>query len=244
MRYKNEIQKITNYKFHSFENASNHAFDQLTAKLTELSESKKGFPTLTSALDKLNSDQNTVDDYLNALINHLPDTLDHISQHANINQEIFSLCEMAIIYLFKNIEIAMKRAIKIAYPQANTRDFFNWNDLNNFLLAKNIIAKDLEGFKEFEQLRKVNNNLKHGEFVSNDVKQILEFKKAEVFDFPILVDFYYRVRDKCEQFLSAIGDAIIQDLYYFTEERLEEIAESYRQRMDSDTIEIFIKLLR
>ena len=93
-------------------------------------------------------------------------------------------------------------------------------------------------------MRKVNNNLKHGEFVSNDVKQILEFKKADVFDFPILVDFYYRVRDKCEEFLSAIGDAIIQDLYYFTEERLEEIAESYRQRMDSDTIDIFIKLLK
>jgi hypothetical protein len=244
MRKLTEIQKITNYKFHSFENASNYAFDQLTIKLTQLNDVKKGFPTLTSELEKLNKDQNSIDDYLNAIISHLPDALEHISQHANINQEILSLCEMAIIYLFKNLEIAMKRAIKTAYPQANTRDFFNWKDLNNFLSSKNIKASEIKGFKEFEELRKVNNNLKHGELISTEVKAILEFKETEIFDFPPLVDFYFRVRDKCELFLSGIGDAIIQDLYYFSEERLEIIAESYRERMDAATIETFIKLLR
>lgn len=239
-----EILKITNYKFHSFENASNYAFDQLTEKLQELNESKKGFPNLNSSLQNLKTTENSVDDYINALISHLPNAVERISQHANINQEIFSLCEMAIIYLFKNMEIAIKRTLQIAYPHVNTRDFFNWKDLNNFLSSKDILVNKIVGFKEFDELRKVNNNLKHGDFISQEVNSIPEFKGIEQFDFPNLMDFYFRVRDKCEQFLNGIGDAIIQDLYCFTEERLKALAESFRERMDEQTIDTFIKLLK
>lgn len=244
MSQRDNILKITNYKFHSFENASNYAFDQLIEKLQELNETKKGFPNLNSALQSITKGKNFVDEYINALINHLPDTLERISQHANINQEIFSLCEMAIIYLFKNLEIAIKRTIKIAYPQVNTRDLFNWKEMNNFLSSKDIDVNKLKGFKEFDELRKVNNNLKHGEYITSEVKTIKEFKGMEKFEFPNLMEFYVRVRDMCEKFLSEIGNSIIQDLYYFTEERLEKMADSFRERMDDKTIEIFIKLLK
>ena len=158
--------------------------------------------------------------------------------------KLLALVEMKIVYLYKNFEINVKRLISASY-KAKIEDFYQWERLKDFIKSKSIKLNEIEGYQEVDELRKVNNAIKHSTGkISDGLKSILEFKESKRLTHYDLDEFYDRAKDSPLKFLQSLSDKIYQDLYEFSESRLENISELFALRMDHDTAMEFIEKLK
>lgn len=160
-----------------------------------------------------------------------------------INQQLRSLSEMLIINAFKNIEINIKTLIKIAYPDVNSKDFYKWDSLVQFFKSKNIELSSLQGYQEILNIKNINNSLKHTGVINDAIKKIDEFKNQAEYDFVNLINFYERIKSEIPIFLADLSSQIKNNLFNFSESRIEEIAKEYKLRMNEDNLKIFIQKL-
>ena len=160
------------------------------------------------------------------------------------DEELMAFTEMKIIYTFKHLEINIKRMIASTYFGTPTRDFFNWENLKTFFKSKSIIISALEGYKEVEQLRVVNNFLKHSINIDElSSKEIPEFKDQAYISYPELNRFYDRVKKFPNKFLESLCIAIYNEEYEFNEQKISNLADSFALRMDEKTALDFCKTL-
>lgn len=159
------------------------------------------------------------------------------------NQQLSSLAEMQIINLFKNIEINIKTLIKIAYPKVSHKELYRWDSLVQFFLSKSINVKKLEGYADIINLKDLNNSLKHSGVVSDNIKNIKEFEDFAEYNFVNLINFYERIKSIVPEFLSGLANEIKNDLFNFTDEKIIEIANEYKLRMNEDDLKSFIEKL-
>ncbi len=240
---KEKIFEITNYQFETFDNAIECAFENLGERLENLNKNNNS-REYSYLSDKLKKGILNFDEYLDQLMKLLRETLCSIGTSFSIEQELKTLSEMRIIYLYKNIEISIKRIIEIAYPEIKTNSFFNWNSMNNFFKSKHIELKNVAKYDIYDQLRLVNNNIKHSEIINKEIKKIKEFKNNEKFDFSTLSEFYMRIYQGIHLFLNEVGNQIINELYLFSDERLTELSNSYKDRMSIKDLNLFIEKLK
>lgn len=158
--------------------------------------------------------------------------------------ELFAFSEMKIIYAFKHLEINIKRLINSAYPGSSNKGFYRWDNLIDFLNSKSIIADKLVGFKEINQLRIVNNALKHSATINEQTLKIPEFKRKASFSYIELDLFYERIKPFPTKFLSSLSAAIYDELYLFDEKRLKNMAMSVALRMDEENAIKFMQILK
>jgi len=156
------------------------------------------------------------------------------------HDEMISFFEMKIIYAFKHVEINIKRLISASYSDAQIKNFFQWNNLIGFLKTKMIKLEELSGYQEINQLRQVNNVVKHGADVE-DLEKIIEFKNQKAIKYESLEAFYQRIKEAPIKFLSALSGAIYAELYEFSDERIKSMVESFVLRMDEETAKKFIQ---
>jgi hypothetical protein len=160
------------------------------------------------------------------------------------DEEMVAFAEMKIIFAFKHLEINIKRLIASAYFGTPTRDYFNWENLKTFFKSKSIIINTLECYKEVEQLRVVNNFLKHSINIDElSSKEIPEFKDQALISYPELNSFYNRIKKFPNKFLESLSLAIYNEEYEFSEPKLDDLAESFALRMDKQTAFEFCKKL-
>ena len=78
------------------------------------------------------------------------------------------------------IEINFKKLISAAYG-ISIKEFYKWESIINFLKSKGIKPSELEGFQQVNDLRKLNNHIKHSisRKIDNKIKSIAEFSKEE-----------------------------------------------------------------
>lgn len=147
--------------------------------------------------------------------------------------ELFVLFEMKIIYSFKHLEINIKNLISASYEDKSVNKQFNWRDLIQYLTLRNIDIKTIKAYSEVDQLREVNNALKHSTEIKNDnIKKLSEFKNNEDITYRELEKFYKRIKEKPKEFLSSLANKIYHDIYEFDNDKIIEIAKSYALRMD------------
>lgn len=154
------------------------------------------------------------------------------------------LAEMKIIYVFKNLEIKIKSLLQIAYPQIKVTDFYRWESIVSVLKGFEIRIADYDGYKEVLELHKVNNNLKHSNFLNDELKKITEFTDLSTFDYKSLNIFHDRVIKKIDSFYKILIQDVIDELYNFDNERLEKICNNFKEKMDKETLIEFIYKLR
>jgi hypothetical protein len=155
----------------------------------------------------------------------------------------YAFSEVKVVYLFHQLEIAVNRLLKACYPEEIKKNLHRFEDLSTFCQGKNIAVKELEGFTEVDQLKRVSNALKHSGEIEDRIKNIAEFNGKQEIHFNDLENFYKRVKDFPKIFLAKLGGRIYGDLYEFTDNRIAALAESYVLRMDKDTATKFCKLL-
>lgn len=156
-------------------------------------------------------------------------------------QHLRALNEMRVIYLFKNLEISIKSIIKDAYPNTNTREFFKWQNLIDFLKEKNIPITTIDGYTDALQLKDVNNALKHSGAVPQHLIKVSEFISG--FNSEGLEQFAQRIRPRVEIFRESLSKEIAKERYDFDEDKIDAIVKEYHHRMDSEAFLTFIQKL-
>jgi hypothetical protein len=155
-----------------------------------------------------------------------------------LTDQLIALGEMQIIYLFKNLEISLKSLIKIAYPKVNVKPFYKWELIKMFFDEKGILLNQLEGFAEVDQARKVNNNIKHTDEFTSELKRIPEFKDG--MEYEDLERFFKRVKPKVAAFQNKLSEAVVKELYEFDERKLNALTDELRERMTKEDAEKYI----
>ena len=115
---------------------------------------------------------------------------DYLSKIEMYNDQLNSICEMKLINLYKSFEIEIKRILELAYPTIDKKIFYRWDVFVSFLKTKKINVKQIESYEEVNQLRIVNNQLKHDGRISNELKSITEFSKSEGFTHESILTFH------------------------------------------------------
>lgn len=166
----------------------------------------------------------------------------YIRNIAFLEEELTTLYEMKIIYAFKHLEIELKNLLSWAFDDKSITKSFNWINLITYLKSNNIDLYAIKQYPEVNQLRIVNNSLKHSnEKLDTNLKGIKEFKEAEIIHYKILEKFYSRVKDYPSAFLTFLSFTIFKELYEFDEEKLDRFANSIILRMDKENADKLIK---
>jgi len=168
---------------------------------------------------------------------------DYIRDAIYIEEELYVLFEMKIIYAFKHLEINIKRLLSAAYG-ISTKEFYKWDFLIKFLSSKNIALSEFEGYNEILQLKQVNNHFKHNyDFNGESFKHIYEFNGKKELSYQDVEIFYQRVKPFPEKFLSAVAFAVFDDLYMYNEEKIDNMTQNLAMQMDKTTAEQFARVL-
>jgi hypothetical protein len=150
-----------------------------------------------------------------------------------LEDELFALFEMKIIYAFKHLEINIKQLLFAAYQDDYINRQFKWDSIIQFLNSKQIVAKELNDYDNVNQLRNLNNSLKHSDkAIDQSIKNIPEFKDKGNMHYSDLENFYNRIKKSSNVFLASLISFVFKDLYAFNHERIIEIAKSLALRMD------------
>lgn len=170
---------------------------------------------------------------------------DYIRTASYIEEELSTLFEMKIIYAFKHLEIEIKNLISASFNDSSIERFSKWENLIQYLKTKKIEIKLLDNYKEVNQLRTVNNFLKHSNAkIDDSIKWIEEFKETKNINYEILEKFYARIKNSSNAFLSSLSNAIYKSLYEFNDEKLDRIAKSIILRMDKNNADKLIEKIK
>lgn len=124
--------------------------------------------------------------------------------------QLNSISEMLIIYAFKNIEINLKEIIKCAYEKENIH---KWENFIKIFKSKGIELENIYGYKSIDDLRVVNNAIKHNGIINRRVSKIEEFKDDynslfKEFEYDSLMNFYEQTKQIIPEFLSNLIQSI------------------------------------
>jgi len=183
-------------------------------------------------------------DELNKKHDNQVDSYDGLLDIEYIKEQIWALIEMKIICAFKFLEINAKQLIGISFPDTDTKGFYQWDPLNSFLKSKNIQPSTLDGYKEVEQLREVNNSLKHSDEFSEKEKGILEVKVEDDVTYDELDSFYSRVKAAPKTYLEHLSSAIHTELYDFNSKKINKLADDIASRMEKNDADLLITAIK
>ncbi len=125
---------------------------------------------------------------------------DLIDQNAELEEVEELVYELAIIALYKKIEIIIKRAIKIVYPQIDQKKLFYFNILKKELKNKNIEIEAFTNYQAMNELRCLNNCIKHSHIVNHELANYVGWQKDKRLSG--LQTAFIRLNPLCQQYLD------------------------------------------
>ncbi|WP_417556950.1 hypothetical protein [Mesoflavibacter zeaxanthinifaciens] len=170
--------------------------------------------------------------------------LEYLETALFIEDELFALLEMKIIYAFKQLEINIKKIIRHYYQELpNSKP--KWHEIERFFKKQNIILNKIHGFQEVNELRLVNNTLKHSdESIDETIMKIEEFKNSSIQNIESLDKFYERIEEFPALFITSLMEIIEKETSNFNQQKIERIAKKATNRMDKDIAEKLIIEIR
>lgn len=90
-------------------------------------------------------------------------------EHSFLKESLSLAHELSIVALYKKIEISTKRAVTTAFPEVSAHSLFKIKDMKNALARKGIDIEKLPNFKAFDELRCINNDVKHSGQVGSEL---------------------------------------------------------------------------
>jgi hypothetical protein len=162
-----------------------------------------------------------------------------------MEQELKAISEMKIIYAYKHFENKLKFLLSAAYGISKSK-MFKWEFITEFLKEKNIDIKKVKCYSDINELRNLNNNLKHSDDITNDtrISIIKEFKKKSFIEYEDILTFYKRIENAPSTFIYSLSDLIYNDLYVFDENRIDIEADKIALRMNENEAKMLIEKLK
>ena len=142
-------------------------------------------------------------------MNYLLGSLDDELFYTKITTELAG--EMMIIALYKTIEIAILKMATASelFTPAQLKSFFRMSDLKKHLNNKICNIKTLQHYLAYDELRLINNAIKHSGVVKKELAAYAEFKFKKGQKLKDLHNHYYRLRNNVDRFLLSLQDRII-----------------------------------
>jgi hypothetical protein len=132
--------------------------------------------------------------------------------HESWCEELMAISELKIIYGFKQIEIALKKFLLIFEDGIDLKSVQRWDDLKRHFNQMDVKISEVSNYKEINELRQVNNALKHSHKVTESVKtmSIVEFKDKDYFTHDSLLNFYNRVYCLRDVFIKGVAQKLAE----------------------------------
>lgn len=133
---------------------------------------------------------------------------ENIIDEANGLNEVEELAyELAIIALYKKIEITTKKILKITYPEIDRKKLYKFQELKKTLKDKEIDIENLNYYLAMDELRCLNNSIKHSGEVSNELAKYAGWNENERID--NLQEAYKRLAPKCNDYINELLNQFI-----------------------------------
>jgi hypothetical protein len=162
----------------------------------------------------------------------------------SIQERLYSIYEMIIINDYKEVEIKLKTLLK-ATLGIDDKILSSFDNIKKWLKTKGIILYEISNFNEINDLRRLNNHLKHSgsDLIPKDLKNIEEFKVDKKIMFNHLINFHNRTKDLRINFILDLRDKIYSHLYEFDESKINNMAERIVKRMNESQVNHLLKRL-
>jgi hypothetical protein len=207
---RNKYLKLVGNTTSTLDYLSDELYSEYATKISEC----------TDELNRIENELSTVDNYKTS-IDYYNDLviskMESMAELEYVESKVYVIRELEVIYKYRNIEIALKHFVSLAYPDADTHELYKWDKLKEFTKSKGASISKAKHYQAINDLRKVSNALKHSSQITNDVKNanIKEFKGLEDFCSNSLGEFYKRVEPNISEFyisfcgllLSSLGDS-------------------------------------
>lgn len=144
--------------------------------------------------------------------NTLPEMHDDLCYDYSISEEqLLAIETMKVIYLYKSFEILLKNMIIEAFTDINIKKLYQWKIIESKLGNNGITLKEIKEYQGINELRLVNNNVKHSDVIDNEFKEqnIYEFEGNDSFNFSSIANFYSRAKNKPKIFLQDLAEKLI-----------------------------------
>lgn len=138
--------------------------------------------------------------------------IDLLSDDAYCVEETTELAgELVIIALYKTFEIAINNALKVSnlFKNDELKDIHKFDLLNKILINKKKIAiKKFNNFAAYDELRLINNSIKHSGRASRQLAKYKNFKFDE--QLKNLYSHYKRLKNPANQFAIELRDSLLK----------------------------------
>ena len=115
--------------------------------------------------------------------------------------------ELAIVALYKKIEITTTRAVVVAYPDNSPKDLHKIDKLKMHLTSKGIDIELLSHYSAMDETRCLNNDIKHNGVVSEKLSKYPCWKKGDVLS--DLDKAYQRLAPLCCLYMGEMVSVLI-----------------------------------
>jgi hypothetical protein len=79
-----------------------------------------------------------------------------------LNESVKLSCQLAVVALYMKMELRIKKACRMAYKEIESENLYKMHYLEKKLKHRGITIRDLPNFSSFDELRCINNDIKHG----------------------------------------------------------------------------------
>ena len=127
-------------------------------------------------------------------------------QYSLINEVNKLSNELLIIALYRLVELHTKDVIKWHFTSIDTSGFYNVKIMEKILLSKGIKLNSIKSYAEFDELRALNNAIKHNGVASDELK-IYGWVVGESLD--NLSEVFERLVPKINEYIDELACKII-----------------------------------
>lgn len=124
-----------------------------------------------------------------------------------MNEELLALHEVQLIYSFKQVEISLKQFLLVRDESIELKQVQSWDSLKRALNQNGVAIGSLKSYPAINQLREVNNALKHSHEITENVKKlnIEHFRDEQYFSPHSLSAFYHGVVGARKHFIFEVA---------------------------------------
>lgn len=115
--------------------------------------------------------------------------------------------QLAVVALYMKMELRIKRACRIAYREIKPEQLYKLHYLEKELQRRRIKIRDLPHFSSFDELRCINNDIKHGGVVGKELAKYPGWKLGD--NLSNIDAAYERIAPDCRSFIFELIRAML-----------------------------------
>jgi hypothetical protein len=124
-----------------------------------------------------------------------------------LDESVRLSCQLAVVALYMKMELRIKRACRIAYREIKAEQLYKLHCLEKELKRRGIKIRNLPHISSFDELRCINNDIKHGGVVGKELAKYPGWKLGD--NLSNIDTAYERIAPDCRSFIFELIRAML-----------------------------------